>query len=135
MKTPVNILLLFLLIFSFNGCKKDNTKPPVVTTLDVTEITKTTAISGGELSEMTSLIVSKGICWSTKQNPTTEDIKKTDFSSSTSFLCSMTGLTPNTKYYIRAYAINPTGTGYGNQVEFTTLSNNSGRKGSVIYYK
>lgn len=70
MKTSLKISLLLLSIFLFNECKKDSTKPPVVTTLDVTEITKTTAMSGVELSEMTPLIVLKGICWSTEQNPT-----------------------------------------------------------------
>ena len=127
MKTSLKISLLLLSIFLFNECKKDSTKPPVVTTLDVTEITKTTAMSGVELSEMTPLIVQKGICWSTEQNPTSENLKIVDLSSNTRFLCSMTGLTPNTKYYVRAYAINPAGTGYGKQIEFTTLSDNSGK--------
>jgi hypothetical protein len=102
MKTSLKISLLLLSIFLFNECKKDSTKPPVVITLDVTEITKTTAISGGEMNEMTPLIVSKGICWSTEQNPTTENFKTIDFSKNTSYLCSMTGLIPKTKYYVRA---------------------------------
>ncbi len=125
MKTCFKISLLFLTILMFNECKKDNTKPPVVLTLDVSEITASTALSGGELNEMTPLIVSKGICWSTEQNPTTENFKTTDFSKNTRFLCSMTGLSPHTKYYVRAYAINTAGTGYGTQIEFTTLIDNS----------
>lgn len=60
MKTYLNFSLLFLSIILFNGCKKESIKPPIVSTNDVTEITTTTAMSGGELNEMTPLIVSKG---------------------------------------------------------------------------
>jgi len=125
MKTYFKFSLICLTIILFNGCIKENIKPPIVSTYDVTEITTTTAVSGGELNEMTPLIVSKGICWSTDQNPTTENFKTIDFSKNTSFICSMTGLFPNTKYYIRAFAINPGGTAYGKQIEFTTLTENS----------
>ena len=125
MKTYLNFSLLFLSILLFNGCKKESIKPPIVSTNDVTEITTTTAVSGGELNEMTPLIVSKGICWSTDQNPTTENFKTIDFSNNTNFICSMTGLSPNTKYYVRAFAINTAGTAYGKQIEFTTLTENS----------
>ncbi|MFN3557587.1 MAG: InlB B-repeat-containing protein, partial [Bacteroidales bacterium] len=37
-----------------------------------------------------------------------------------SFTAPMSGLTPGTVYYVRAYATNSSGTAYGNQVEFTT---------------
>jgi hypothetical protein len=127
MKTYLNFSILFLSILLFNGCKKESIKPPIVSTNDVTEITTTTAVSGGELNEMTPLIVSKGICWSTVQNPTTENFKTIDFSKNASFICSMTGLSPNTKYYVRAYAINTSGTVYGKQIEFITLKDNSGK--------
>jgi hypothetical protein len=124
MKTYLNLSFLFLSIILFNGCKKESIKPPIVSTNDVTEITTTTAMSGGELNEMTPLIVSKGICWSKVQNPTTENFKTIEFSKNTSFICSMTGLSPNTKYYVRAFTINPAGTAYGKQIEFTTLTEN-----------
>lgn len=127
MKTSLKISLLLLSVFLFNVCKKDSIKPPVTTTLEVTEITMTTAMSGVKLSEISPFIALKGICWSTEQNPTTENFNTRDLSSNISFLCSMTGLTPNTKYYVRAYAINPAGTGYGKQIEFTTLLDNSGK--------
>ncbi len=125
MKTYFKFSLICLTIFLFNGCKKDSIKPPIVSTNDVTEITTTTAVSGGELNEMTPLIVSKRICWSTVQNPTTENYTTIDFSRNASFICSLTGLTPNTKYFVRAYTINPAGTAYGKQIEFTTLTESS----------
>lgn len=121
MKTTIRIIFLLLSVFLFKDCKKDISKPPIVSTLDVTEISKTTAMSGGELNEMTPLIVSKGICWSTEQNPTTENFKTVDFSSNANFICNISGLTPNTKYYVRAFAISTSGTGYGQQIEFMTL--------------
>jgi hypothetical protein len=125
MKTYLYYSLIFLSILFLNECKKESIKPPIVSTNDVTEITTTSAVSGGELNEMTQLIVSKGICWSTDQNPTTENFKTIDFSNNTNFICSMTGLSPNTKYYVRAFAINTAGTSYGKQIEFTTLTENS----------
>lgn len=125
MKTYIKFSLICLTILLFSACKKESIKPPIVSTNDVTEITTTSAVSGGELDEMTPLIVSKGICWSTDQNPTTENFKTIDFSNNTNFICSMTGLSPNTKYYVRAFAINTAGTSYGKQIEFTTLTENS----------
>ena len=127
MKTTFRISFLFLSIIIFNECKKDNIEPPFVSTLEVTEITMTTAMSGVKLSEISPFIALKGICWNTEQNPTTENFNTRDLSSNISFLCNMTGLTPNTKYYVRAYAINPAGTGYGKQIEFTTLLDKSGK--------
>ena len=34
----------------------------------------------------------------------------------------LTGLTPSTIYYVRSYATNSVGTGYGNEIFFTTES-------------
>jgi len=65
-------------------------------------------------------VTSRGVCWSTTENPTTGNNKTTDGSGTGSFTSSLTSLTPGTEYYIRAYAINSEGTAYGNQVSFTT---------------
>ena len=93
---------------------------PVVSTATVAALTSTTASGGGNvLSDGGATISSKGICWSTSQTPTTSDSKSTDGSGIGSFNSSITGLTPGTTYYIRAYAINSAGTGYGNAVTLT----------------
>jgi hypothetical protein len=39
----------------------------------------------------------------------------------TEFSSSLRGLLRGTKYYVRAYAVNEEGIGYGNEVTFTTL--------------
>ena len=98
------------------------TTSPTVTTDDVTNITQTTATSGGNVTSDggTSVIV-RGVCWSTSQNPTTSDNHTNDGSGIGTFSSSLTGLTANTTYYVRAYATNAAGTSYGNEKEFTTL--------------
>ena len=62
----------------------------------------------------------RGVCWSTDEEPTTEDSKTEDGDGIGTFTSNLTNLTPNTKYYVRAYAKNSEGTAYGEQVSFTT---------------
>ena len=112
-------LFLFLLIHS---CKKDKPTPPVITTIAVTEITYTAAISGGNVtSESGAAVSSRGICWNTSIDPTISNSKTAESLGLGAFISNITQLTPNTKYYVRAYATNSVGTGYGNLVTFTTL--------------
>ena len=97
---------------------------PTVTTTAVTNITQTTATSGGDVtSDGGATVTARGVCWSTSSNPTTADSHTTDGSGTGTFVSNLTGLTPNTPYYVRAYATNSVGTAYGNEVTFTTLSN------------
>jgi len=95
---------------------------PTVTTDSVTNITQTTATSGGDvISDGGLTVTSRGVCWNTSQNPTTAGSHTTDGSGTGPFVSYLTGLTANTLYYVRAYAVNSMGTAYGNQVSFTTL--------------
>ncbi len=102
------------------------TLPELVTT-SVSSITRSTASSGGNISKDGGRTInSKGICWNTTGNPTTTTNNKTENGSGTSaFVSSLTGLSSSTKYYVRAYATNSVGTGYGNEISFTTLPNNA----------
>lgn len=94
---------------------------PTITTIAVTNISTTTAASGGFISfEGGSPVISRGVCWSTSENPTITDKKTSNGTGSSSFVSSITGLSLGTTYYIRAYATNSMGTGYGNQLSFTT---------------
>lgn len=92
-----------------------------LTTSAVTSVTQNTAISGGSISlDGGSAITARGICWSTHETPTVVDSKTTDGSGTGSFISNMTGLTGNTKYYLRAYATNSVGVAYGQEISFTT---------------
>ena len=94
---------------------------PTVTTLQVTNITQTTALGGGNVTDDGGASISaRGICWSTNHNPTLSDSHAANGTGTGNYLVSMTDLTPNTTYYVRAYAINSAGTAYGNEKSFTT---------------
>ncbi|NIM14056.1 MAG: hypothetical protein GTO45_18595 [Candidatus Aminicenantes bacterium] len=96
---------------------------PTVTTVNVTNITATSATSGGNVTdEGDTPATARGVCWSTAPNPTTADNTTYDGTGSGTFTSNLTGLTANTTYYIRAYATNSFGTGYGNEIQFTTGS-------------
>ena len=94
---------------------------PTVETLEVTDITDTTAIcSGTVVAEGTSPVTERGICWSTEPNSTIEGIHANGGAGIGSFSVEIIDLTPNTTYYVRAYATNSIGTVYGREVNFTT---------------
>lgn len=96
---------------------------PVLTTTDVSSITSSSASSGGNVTnDGGSSVIARGVCWSANQNPTTADSKTTDGTGSGIFSSSITGLTPGSTYYIRAYATNSMGTAYGNQISTTTTT-------------
>jgi uncharacterized protein (TIGR02145 family) len=98
-----------------------------LTTLPIGNISSTSATSGGSISATGgSSVTQRGVCWSTSQNPTTADSSTNDGNGTGSFTSNLTGLTANTIYYVRAYAINSAGTVYGNQQSFTTTTNGSG---------
>ena len=95
---------------------------PNVTTNEITDLAQTTATSGGNVTfDGGAVVTVRGVCWSTSQNPTTSNAHTTDGSGTGTFTSSITGLTANTIYYVRAYAINVAGTSYGNERVFTTL--------------
>ncbi|MDD4712155.1 MAG: T9SS type A sorting domain-containing protein [Bacteroidales bacterium] len=97
--------------------------PPILTTITVSSITSTSAISGGNISsDGGASVTACGICWSTTPNPTIANSTTSDRTGSTGFTSNITGLSPLTTYYIRAYATNSVGTAYGNEVSFITRS-------------
>lgn len=62
----------------------------------------------------------RGLCWSTNVLPTIADDKTENGTDIGVFVAEMTGLLPNTTYYVRAYAINQAGVSYGDQLTFET---------------
>jgi hypothetical protein len=97
---------------------------PTLTTTVPTSVTTTSASGGGTItSNGGAAITVSGVCWSTNSNPGTSlTTKTTDGTASGTFISSITGLNPGTFYYIRAYATNSVGTGYGSEENFTTSS-------------
>jgi len=96
---------------------------PVLSTTAISSITTSTASSGGNISsDGGATITEKGVCWSTTTNPTTGNVytHTSDGTGTGTFTSSITGLTANTLYYVRAYATNSAGTAYGSQTSFTT---------------
>lgn len=95
---------------------------PTVITSDVTNITQTSAIGGGNVTDDGGTSVTeRGVCWSTFPSPTMSDNFMNNGVGTGNYTIDITGLTPNTTYYVRAYAVNSAGTSYGNEVSFTTL--------------
>jgi len=95
---------------------------PVLSTTEATNITANSATLGGNITNVgVPAYTEKGICYATSQNPTTSNTKKTVSGSGTgNYTTDVTGLSANTTYYVRSYAINSAGTAYGNQVSFKT---------------
>jgi uncharacterized protein (TIGR02145 family) len=113
---PLFIFAIALLFNSSCKSKEESIFIPVLTTVDITDLTSTTAKSGGVIvSDGGGTITSSGVCWSTKDNPTILDSKTTDIGTG-SFVSTITGISNTKVYYVRAYATNSSGTGYGNSV-------------------
>lgn len=108
-------------------CVKDSetqATEPSVTTSSVSNVTQTSASSGGNVTDDGGAEVTvRGVVWSKIENPTVEANAgiTSNGTGIGEFESSLTGLDPNTLYYVRAYATNSIGTAYGNQLSFTTL--------------
>ncbi|WP_194776725.1 FISUMP domain-containing protein [Pararhodonellum marinum] len=129
MKTSkIEVVARFIPIILLSGmliaCEKeiDDTQLPTVTTVEIIDFLQTNATSESTItSNGGSDITERGVSWSTSQNPTIDDSRTIDGSGEGDFLSEITGLEPNTKYYLRAYATNVKGTAYGDEISFTTL--------------
>ena len=129
------ILTLILIFFFCNSCENpliDERIPDSPSTTKPFNICATTATSGGHVDQISSyqgrhdykdpLITSKGVCWSTYPHPTIANNKTTDGSGYGIIISYLTGLSPNTNYYLRAYVSNNAGTNYGEEVSFKTYN-------------
>jgi uncharacterized protein (TIGR02145 family) len=119
------IAMGIILIFT-SSCKRDesdniNITIPVVTTSDVTNITQTSAICGGIITDDGgAAITERGICWCTSSDYTFSNNITNDGSGIGSFTCAITGLGSD-RYYVKAYAKNSAGIAYGKEICFFTV--------------
>ena len=121
MKINIFFSIITVALMAGFGCQSAaSSTSPSVTTDPVTNITYTSATSGGNVtSDGGDVISDQGICWSTNPSPTTSDSKTSE--GTNPFTSNMTGLFNNTTYYTRAFATNSQGTSYGNEEVFNTL--------------
>ena len=118
-----SVPFLILLFSLFLGCKKENNLP-IVTTSIISDSTSISVATGGEVVSDGGLqVYLRGVVWSRNPTPTINLSSKTvDSLGKGVFKSIVTGLVPNTQYYIRAYATNSAGTSYGNEITFSTNS-------------
>jgi hypothetical protein len=108
---------------------------PTLTTIVASQITDTSAVSGGIITDDGGIgIIARGVCWDTIPNPTISNNHTTDGLDTGSFTSHLTGLTARTTYYVRAYATNAVGTAYGNEETFLTTANPIDMRFSVSPY-
>lgn len=109
-----------------------------ITTNPASSITPTTAVVGGNVTNSGGLTVTqRGICYSTTSNPTTSNNKVLSGSGTGAYSVTLTGLSSNTTFYARAYAINSIGTAYANEINFKTSSPlliGQSYQGGIIFY-
>lgn len=119
----LEISCLFLLI---NACKKDDPAPegiPEVSNTVVSEISATSVLATAEILENNiPADTLRGFCWSEYPVPTLADNFSDAGAGTGSFFRKLNGLKGQTKYYLRAFASNTNGTGYGPEVVFITGS-------------
>ena len=118
-----NIRYLKIDAFSFNY---PAAFAPTITTQAVNSIGATTATGNGNVTNLGNPNpTAYGVCWSTTsgaETATGNHASNGSASATGAFTASMTGLTANTTYYVKAYATNTAGTSYGSEVSFTTLT-------------
>jgi trimeric autotransporter adhesin len=125
--------LILIVIPVFSSCRKEEV--PTLTTLSVFNISSSRAESGGIITdEGIWKVRTRGVCWSTNPKPTISDFKSVDGDGAGSFDSRLTSLNEGTVYYVRAYATNSSGTGYGNEITFRTITPTVPLNGLVAYY-
>ncbi|MBE0661952.1 MAG: fibrobacter succinogenes major paralogous domain-containing protein [Bacteroidales bacterium] len=121
MKFKASIVLLPAFLLFFSACRKDSSVPEI-STLTVQNLSYYSANCGGMVTnDGGSEVTLRGVCWSTQPSPTINDDTTVNTGDQHHFISELPGLTPSTTYFVRAYAINSIGTGYGKVVEFSTL--------------
>jgi hypothetical protein len=135
------IVFISIIALGATACKENESVVtlPTVTTGSISNITSTSGTGGGNVtSDGGDPVTTRGVCWSTSQNPATTNSKTVDGSGTGTFISSIIGLNENTTYYVRAYAIIGTShwvepnAGANNETKFTALPGGSRTSGGAF---
>ena len=122
------MLFVLLMVFAVSCNKPDepnnggnNDNDVRVTTYTPQDITVTTAKCGGDVIVTQGLSLTElGVCWGMEENPTADQLHLSTTVWDEPFVCTIINLEPNTKYYVRAYALRGLEYYYGEEKEFAT---------------
>ena len=94
---------------------------PVVLTRTTSGLSYTSVSIGGNVTSTgNEAIIMRGVCVDTSKSPTISSIKNITAGDTGVYTVQLAGLTPNTRYYARAFASNRNGDGYGDTISFIT---------------
>ncbi len=119
-------MLALFAVATFYSCSSNdeptNPNAPQINSVLATNTTSTSTTIIGEITAAANTTVAQsGICYRTTANPTIEDEKILNASPTGQFTTTLTGLTSNTHYYARVYAIVGSNVYYSNNIHITTL--------------
>ena len=100
-----------------NGCESSThvvVYRPGILNISITEINN--GSGGAMVMNQTNTLIDRGVCWSTHHNPTVQDLHNSVGPGSGYYYFTITALDPNKTYYVRAYALDGTGTSYSREV-------------------
>ena len=126
MKNRIFLFLMVALMALFvTSCKEDEIVESSiqVTTQGFAQIGQNTAFVSGYVAKgMITENMPKGFCWSESPSPTVDDNKIETFEmlNENGYMLQLSGLTPSTEYYVRAYVNTGSHIYYGNELTFTT---------------
>ncbi|MDF2453821.1 MAG: hypothetical protein K0S26_3325, partial [Bacteroidota bacterium] len=107
----------------FSSCKKDKNRLPLITTSTFQSTNFKADVAGVLYNEGDSKVTEKGICWGPAANVTIDNNKIASTTEEKAFTVEISGLSPATTYYAKAYAISELGVSYGKEIKFTTSTN------------
>lgn len=115
------VLTLLDEVPTWGGAGEVPNQSPILYTNGISDPKPNSFVTGGYiLSDGGTPVNQRGVCWNTTGSPTIDNSKTNEGGGSGGFTSTVTGLTVGTPYYVRAYATNNVGTGYGNEISFTT---------------
>ena len=118
----LSYLMVLFSVLLWTSCTKKTEGIITVTTKSVTDITESSAKTGGSVTSFGYSVGDCGVCYGESRNPTLNDNFTKDHEDDGSFSSTLSNLKSGTQYYVRAYAKTSSGIEYGDQEVFTTNS-------------